>query len=310
MEVRILGSGGSEGIPAFLCQCRVCAEARQRGGREIRQNACAHVTLASGLGILLDMPPQFKMTWDRYRLDQEKLAAILITHRHEDHTLGLKYLIDAIPENGFRQAKTMTVYLPADVLTGRIRQMDSMNDYPPEGRRGPFVEFIPIEAYREITLGSCRVTPLETNHLRQHGDGNQGSSETFGYLFEDADGTRMAYMVDAQTDLPDRTVEALSEARLDCLIFECTFERLDPPIGHTDIQGLIRIGRRFSPRALIAMHISHQNLGHRDLVKVLAGEGIRVAYDGMRMKIRHRHGHAPATGFIKGKGGFRGNPIR
>jgi phosphoribosyl 1,2-cyclic phosphate phosphodiesterase len=285
MEVRILGSGGSEGIPAFLCQCRICEEARRRGDREIRQNACAHVTLASGLGILLDMPPQFKMAWDRYRLDQEKLAAILITHRHQDHTLGLKYLIDAVPENGFRQARTITAYLPADVLTGRLRGMDLKNDYPPEGRRGPFVEFLPIESYRTITLGSCRVTPLETNHLRQHGNGNQGDNETFGYLFEDSDGTRMAYMVDAQSDLPDRTVEVLS-VRLDCLIFECTFDRLDPPIGHTDIQGLIQIRRRFSPRALIATHISHQNLGHRDLVKVLAGEGIRVAYDGMRIKVR------------------------
>ena len=292
MEVRILGSGGSEGIPAFLCECRVCVEARRRGGREIRQNACAHVTLASGLGILLDMPPQFKMAWDRCRLDEEKLAAILITHRHQDHTLGLKYLIDAVPENGFRQARTMTVYLPADVLTSRISRMDPRNDYPPEGRQGPFVKFLPVKAYRKITLGSCRVTPLETNHLRQHGNGNGGGSETFGYLFEDSDGTRMAYMVDAQIDLPDRTVDVLSEARLDCLIFECTFERLESHIGHTDIQGLIQIGRRFSPRALIATHISHQNLGHRDLVKVLAGEGIRVAYDGMRMKVRPRHSRA------------------
>jgi phosphoribosyl 1,2-cyclic phosphate phosphodiesterase len=292
MEVRILGSGGSEGIPAFLCQCRICAEARLRGGREIRQNACAHVTLASGLSILVDMPPQFKMSWDKSRLDQEKLAAILITHRHEDHTLGLKYLIDAIPKNGFFQARAITVYLPAGVLTDRLGRMDPENDYPPEGRRGPFVEFLPLEAYREITLGSCRVTPLETNHLRrQVGNG----SESFGYLFEDSDGTRMAYMVDAQTDLPDRTVDLLSEARMDCLIFECTFERLVPPIGHTDIQGLIRIGRRFSPRALIATHISHQNRGHHDLVKALAGEKIHVAYDGMRIKVRRRHGRAQAT---------------
>jgi phosphoribosyl 1,2-cyclic phosphate phosphodiesterase len=295
MEVRILGSGGSEGIPAFLCKCRVCAEARRLRGREIRQNACAHVTLASGLGILLDMPPQFKMAWDRYRLNEEKLAAILITHRHEDHTLGLKYLIDAVPENGFRHARTMTVYFPADLLTGRLRQLDPKSDYPPEGRRGPFVEFLPVKAYRKITLGSCGVTPLETNHQRQRDEGNDGGCETFGYLFEDSDGTRMAYMVDAQADLPDRTGELLSEARLDCLIFECTFEQLDSPIGHTDIQSLIRIWRRFSPRALIATHISHQNLGYRDLVKVLAGEGIRVAHDGMQIMVRPRRGRAPAN---------------
>lgn len=281
MEVRILGSGGSEGIPAFLCRCRICAEARLRRGREIRQNACAVVTLASGLSILLDMPPQFKMAWDKSGLDEEKLAAILITHRHEDHTLGLKYLIDAIPRNGFFKARAITAYLPAEVLTGRLRSLDPHNDYPPEGKQGPFVTFLPIEPFRIITLGGCRVTPLETNHLRPQGG---IGSESFGYLFEDSDGTRMAYMVDAQADLPARTAEALS--KLDCLIWECTFEKLDKPIGHTDIKGLIGIARRFSPRKCIATHISHQNLGHRDLVKVLAGEKIRVAWDGMRIRVR------------------------
>ena len=288
MDVRILGSGGSEGIPAFLCRCRVCTEARRLGGREIRQNACTHVTLASGQGILLDMPPQFKMAWDHSRLDAEKLAAILITHRHEDHSLGLKYLIDAIPRNGFLQAKTVTAYLPADVLTGRLQGLDPKNVYPPEGRKGPFVEFLPVKAYREITLSSCRVTPLETNHLRPHGEADSSGDESFGYLFEDADGTRMAYMVDAPADLPTRTAEILSTTRLDCLIFECTFERANPAVGHTDIPSLIGIRRRFSPRMLIAAHISHQNLGHRDLVNVLSREKIRVAYDGMRIKVRPR----------------------
>lgn len=308
MEVRILGSGGSEGIPAFLCRCHVCAEARRRRGREIRQNACAHVTLASGQGILLDMPPQFKMAWDRSHLDDEKLAAILITHRHQDHTLGLKYLIDAIPKNGFRQARAITAYLPADLLTGRLREMDPENGYPPEGRRGPFVTFLPVEAYLPITLGGCRVTPLETNHLRPNG-GKNGGSETFGYLFEDSDGTRMAYMVDAPSDLPARTAEILSARRLDCLIFECTFERLGPAIGHTDIRSLIQIGRRFSPRALIATHISHQNLGHHGLVDALAGEGIRVAYDGMRFRVRPRPRPCPGNP-LKKERAISGNPIK
>jgi phosphoribosyl 1,2-cyclic phosphate phosphodiesterase len=284
MEVKILGSGGSEGIPAFLCRCRVCAEARRRGGPEIRQNAGAVVTLASGLLILLDMPPQFKTAWDRSGLDQERLAGILITHRHADHALGMKYLIDATPKNGVFEARPVTAYMPADVLENRLRGLDPANDYPPEGRQGPFVAFCPIEAYQPLTLGGCRVTPLETNHLK----GGGAAGQSFGYLLEDSDGARMAYMVDAQPDLPTRTVEALLSKRLDCLIWECTFEKLDKPIGHTDIAGLIGIGRRFSPRKLVATHISHQTLGHRELTEALAPEGILVAHDGMRIRVRPR----------------------
>jgi phosphoribosyl 1,2-cyclic phosphate phosphodiesterase len=292
MEVRILGSGGSEGIPAFLCRCRVCAEARRLGGREVRQNSCAHVTLASGQGILLDMPPQFKMAWDRSGLDAEKLAAILISHRHQDHTLGLKYLIDAVPRNGIHRAKSVTAYLPADVVTGRLQGLDPENHYPPEGRKGPFVEFRPVAACESLALGGCRVTSLETNHLRP--DGRAAGGETLGYLFEDADGARMAYMVDAPPVLPAKTVEFLSAAPLDCLIYECTFEG-PAAAGHTDIKNLVEIRRRFSPRMLVATHISHQNLNHRDLIKALAGERIRVAYDGMKFVVRPRRNRTRQT---------------
>jgi phosphoribosyl 1,2-cyclic phosphate phosphodiesterase len=284
MEVRILGSGGSEGIPAFLCLCRVCQEARRLGGREVRQNASAHVRLASGMGVLIDLPPQFKMAWDRSGLPEDGLAAILVTHRHEDHTLGLKYLVEAGPANGYLQARTMTVYLPVDVLTGRVRQLDPKHDYPPEGLQGPFVTFLPLAAYRPLTLGGCRITPLETNHQRPQGE--PGGPETLGFLFEDADGARMAYLIDAQPDLPERTAAILSAARLDCLIFECNFAALDPPVGHVDIPSLVEAKRRFRPRCLVATHISHRNLGHRELTARLAPEGIRAAYDGMKIRVR------------------------
>jgi ribonuclease BN (tRNA processing enzyme) len=249
------------------------------------------VTLASGLGILIDLPPQFKMSWDRFGRAEDKLAAILITHRHGDHTLGLKYLVEAGPANGYLQARAMTVYLPAEVLTGQVSQLDPGNDDPPEGHRGPFVTFLPLEAYRTVVMGGCRITPLETNHQRPQGSGNRGP-ETFGYLFEDADGTKMAYMVDAQPDLPERTVEALCESRLDCLIFECNFERLEPAVGHVDIRSLVGIRKRLAPRSLIATHISHRNLGHRQLSALLASQGIRTAYDGMKITVRPARGRA------------------
>jgi hypothetical protein len=37
---------------------------------------------------------------------------------------------------------------------------------------------------------------------------------------------------------------------------------------------------------LIATHISIRNLGHRELAGILAAEGIRAAYDGMKISIR------------------------
>ncbi len=37
MELRILGSAAAEGWPAPFCVCPACAQARQRGGKNIRR---------------------------------------------------------------------------------------------------------------------------------------------------------------------------------------------------------------------------------------------------------------------------------
>jgi len=285
VKIRILGSGASEGIPAFLCDCPLCAQARRRRGREIRQNACAYVEAASGEGLLIDMPPQLKAAWDETRLDHSRLLAVLITHYHSDHTFGLRYLLEAIPENGYHQARKVDCYLPADAMRRAVQRMYPDRRYPAEGCRERFFSLNPIQVYQELSLGPFTVTPLETNHLkRNHGDGSL-EGETFGYLVRDAGGKRFAYMLDAQVDMPEATYRRLSREPLDCLVFECSFARLDPPFGHTDLEGIVEVQRRLKPRLTVASHISHRTLGHRELEKALRPHGILPAYDGMLIRI-------------------------
>ena len=283
MTLTIVGSGASEGIPAFLCNCAGCRRARRIRGREIRQNACALVTSRTGQSLLIDMPPQFKMAWDARQFDQESLLGVLVTHRHEDHTLGLKYLRDVDPRNGVQDAHPIQLWLPEEVEQSWFPRGPGRTESAAESSRGPAIEVRVVEIAREFSLGPFRVTPVETWHLRPAGVGDlRGSS--FGYLIEDADGKRLAYMVDSPAQLPDRTFELLSAQPLDCLVFECTFARGQSPEQHTDLEGLRTIHQSLHPRLMIATHFSHQNLGHRELRRLLAPQGIKAAFDGMRVK--------------------------
>jgi phosphoribosyl 1,2-cyclic phosphate phosphodiesterase len=273
VTLTIVGSGASEGIPAFLCNCTGCRRARRMRGREIRQNASALVTSRTGQSLLIDMPPQIKMAWDGRRFDHNSLLGVLVTHRHEDHTLGLKYLRDVDPKNGVRDAHPIQLWLPEEVE----------QSWFPKSSPGSAIDVRVVESAREFSLGPFRVTPVETWHLRPAGVGDaRGSS--FGYLIEDTDGKRLAYMVDSPAQLPDRTFELLSARRLDCLVFECTFARGQPPEQHTDLEGLRTVHQSLHPRLMIATHFSHQNQGHRALRRLLARQGIKAAFDGMRVK--------------------------
>ncbi len=69
-------------------------------------------------------------------------------------------------------------------------------------------------------------------------------------------------MVDASHDLPESTIDALKSVKLDCLIYECTFDkRPESSRGHSDIQGVLKIREMFNPDYMILTHISHRNLG-------------------------------------------------
>ena len=62
MRVEILGSGGAATIPRPGCQCRVCVEAREKGGRFARTGPS---TFVHGPNILFDTPEESKFQLER-----------------------------------------------------------------------------------------------------------------------------------------------------------------------------------------------------------------------------------------------------
>ena len=218
------------------------------------------------------MPPQFKLAWDAGGFDQDALLGVLITHRHEDHTLGLKYLADAHPRNGVNDAHPIAAWMPKEVEEQWF------------GRSSPSaaISLRPVVAAQPFEIGPFTVTPVETLHLRPDDPGD-ARGQSFGYVIDDSDGTRLAYMVDSPPRFSEETSRILGDRRLDCLVFECTFAQGPPVSQHTDLEGLQAIRRSLDPRIMIATHISHMNKGHRELKKLLAPRRIKVAFDGMQV---------------------------
>src|SRR4051812_46398689 len=83
MQVEILGSGGAATIPRPGCTCRVCAEAREKGGRYARTGPS---TFVHGPNILFDTPEESKFQLERARIGE--IAACFYSHWHPDHTMG------------------------------------------------------------------------------------------------------------------------------------------------------------------------------------------------------------------------------
>ncbi|MHC4764653.1 MAG: MBL fold metallo-hydrolase, partial [Planctomycetota bacterium] len=88
VELVMLGSGTSAGIPVIGCDCAVCTSDDPRD-RRTRPAACLRFTDSQGQSrvVLIDTSPDLREQALRHKL--RRCDAILFTHNHVDHTFGL-----------------------------------------------------------------------------------------------------------------------------------------------------------------------------------------------------------------------------
>ena len=99
MEVRILGSGTSTGVPQIGCNCKVC---RSTDRHDWRTRTSALLTIGFSR-ILIDCGPDFRQQMLQTHMGQ--IDAVLITHIHYDHTGGIDDL------RPFGAQHTLPIYL-------------------------------------------------------------------------------------------------------------------------------------------------------------------------------------------------------
>ncbi len=83
MEVIVLGSGTSQGVPMIGCSCPVCTSPDPRNRRT---RASIHVVM-DGLHVQVDAAPEFRLQCLKEGVD--KLDLFILTHGHSDHIAGM-----------------------------------------------------------------------------------------------------------------------------------------------------------------------------------------------------------------------------
>jgi phosphoribosyl 1,2-cyclic phosphate phosphodiesterase len=210
----------------------------------------------NGRHVLIDTTPDFREQALRERITQ--LDAVLYTHTHADHILGID---DLRPLTYRHKPRKMPLYATprnCEFLRNMFRYI-----FEAEYKFGglPLVELRPIEG--AVELFGARFEPLTVIH---------GETPILGFRFGSA-----AYLTD-HSEVPAETLEKLRD--LDILFLDAL--RYKPHPTHSSVEQSLKIVGEVKPKRTFFTHICH-DLPH-EATNAALPSGVQLAFDGMKLE--------------------------
>ena len=247
----VLGSGTSMGVPTIGCDCAVCTSSDPHD----RRTRPSLLVEYAGHHVLIDTTPDFREQAIRERI--RHLDAVLFTHSHADHILGL----DDLRPLSFRREGRLPLYAsqPAgDYMRYMFRYIFEDN-YKYGGMAQ--VELHTIAG--PIDLFGVAFQPVKVLH---------GDTEILGFRFGSA-----AYLTDF-SEIPQESFPSLHG--LDILFLDAL--RHKPHPTHSTVENSLRLVERLTPKRAFFTHICH-DLPHAATNDTLPPH-VRLSYDGMKLE--------------------------
>lgn len=254
MKIILVGSGTSQGIPIIGCKCETCLSDNPK---DKRLRASVYVEI-NGVKILIDTSIDFRQQMLREGIID--LDAVLFTHHHVDHIMGM----DDLRQINQRYKKYIDIYgnkltLNEIKITFRYALDEELKRY----WCVPLVNFNYIEN-KNFDIKDIKIIPIEVYH---------GRIKIFGYRIGN-----FAYITDA-SKIPEKEMEKLEN--LDVLILNAL--RKSPHPTHFNLEQATEIAKQVKAKKTYFTHITH-DLKHEEICSILP-ENVELGYDGLEMKI-------------------------
>lgn len=245
------------GVPTLGCNCSVCHSENPRD----RRTRCSILLSAGGRNVVIDTSPDFRSQALREGIG--RLDAVVYTHGHADHILGL----DDIRPFNILQKGDIPVYASDETLAILRRTFAYIFEPANGSSTRPGIELHPIEgSFNPFGLpdAPCELLPIPALH---------GPTNVLGFRVG-----RTAYLTDFSAVPEDskRLLVGLDDLILDAL-------RYKPHPMHSNVEQSLALIAQLQPRRAWFTHIAH-DLPHEETNRSLP-EHVKLAYDGLSFEV-------------------------
>jgi phosphoribosyl 1,2-cyclic phosphate phosphodiesterase len=254
VRVLFLGSGTSHGVPMIGCDCEVC---QSTDPRDQRWRPSIYVECDDGTRLLVDTTPDLRAQALRFGVRQ--VDAILYTHSHADHLMGL----DEVRRfNAIKQGE-MPIFADDPTLADIRRAFAYIFD-PHTPKAGGVPDLKLWRLAGPFMIGRQEIVPVPIMH---------GRRPILGFRLG-----RLAYLTDCSA-IPESSMALLTG--LDTLVLDAL--RPLPHPTHFTLAEAVEMAGRIGARQTYFTHIAHQ-LGHAATCAALP-PGMALAHDGLTLEI-------------------------
>jgi len=257
-RVTFLGTGTSHGVPMIGCRCAVC---RSTDPHDTRLRPSIHIDVDGGPGLLVDTSAGLGQ--QALPHDLTKIDAVLFTHSHADHVMGLDEL------RRFNALKGTHIPVFADAHTGaELTRIFAYAFRAPSGPGGGVPELTLTTIEGPFAAAGVPVVPVPLLH---------GRRPILGFRVGN-----FAYLTDCSA-IPELSF-ALLEG-LDVVVIDALRHRPHPT--HFTVAEAVAAATRIGARQTYFTHICH-DLPHAETCAALPA-GMALAHDGLAVTIDPAH---------------------
>lgn len=250
----LLGTGTSMGVPVIGCDCDVC---RSTNPRNQRLRTGVLVEAPEG-NFLIDTPPELRIQMIRERV--HRIDAVIYTHAHADHILGL----DDLRIFGYKRQAPVPLYCKAPVEDA-LHSVFGYAFVPPEERK--HLHSVPRLEFRRIGIDPFSLLGLSVRPFRI----THGGTPVLAFRLGD-----VAFCTDCKF-IPEESWPLLAD--LDVLILDCLWD--DPHPTHFNVAEALAVVDRVKPRRTYFTHVSHKL--EYEATNARLPDGVELAYDGLKI---------------------------